>query len=309
MITHLNTRIRRAIAACGLALAAAPALAWNAQPTPVNFLNEEGLNLSAQLFVPVAPAVNGSYPAVVMLHGCSGAYNDSGGISNIYREWADRLTAAGYVALLVDSFTPRNTPDQCGNGAGVGVSEIFDRPKDAVAAYQYLTTANLGVAAARVGLLGWSHGGSTVMSTLATTDPVNTTSASALATGSPFRVGVAFYPGGGLSDSRCGTYNGAPKSCWKGLSTSVWDSYAPLFIHHGTADTTTSLSNVQTRVTKAQSQAGGASVSLTAYTDAQHKFDDPGTGGGACTATTPNACAKQAADPVAMAAFQQYLQQ
>ncbi len=150
------------------------------------------------------------------------------------------------------------------------------------------------------------------MSALATTDALNYSTPSTLAAGNPFRVGVAFYPGAGLADPRCGTTSdGKIKGCWKSLSDSRWDSYAPLFIHHGTADTTTTLAKVQSRVSQAQSLAGGASLSLSTYSGAEHSFDDPNYGGGLCDAaqpsTTPDACAKQAADLAVMATFAQYL--
>lgn len=307
----------RRIATAVLALAAAAsAQAWSAQPTAVSFANASGLMLSGQVFTPTGAAPAVGRPAVVMLHGCAGLYytNAQGqvSISSIYREWADRLTAAGYVALLVDSFGPRNAGNQCGNGAGTGVSEIFDRPADALAGRNFLAAGGYGVNAARIGLLGWSHGASTVLSTLATRKPVEYTVDNPLAAGAPFRVGVAFYPGGGLSDSRCyqkRNDGSTTTSCWNGIALSVWDSYTPLAIHHGTADTTTLLSYVSTRVTRAQASAGGASVALTTYTDAVHSFDDPNTGGGACVsaASTPNPCAKLAGDTAAMATFATWL--
>lgn len=286
------------------ALAAPNASNWAAQPTLVNFANADGLSIPAQLFVPAQ--AQGS--AVVMLHGCSGVYYN-GNISSIYREWADRLTAAGHVVLLVDSFTPRNAPNQCGNGGGVGVSEIFDRPKDAVAAAHYLAQAGLGVSAQRIGVLGWSHGGTTVLATLAATDPVAYTSPNPLAAGNPFKLGVAFYPGAKMADHRCGTVasTGGPKGCWKSFSDTQWDSYAPLTIHHGLADSITPYADADKRVQGAQAKAGGASVTLLPYTDAVHSFDDPNVGGGNCQPAAPNACAKLAADPAVLASFNQGL--
>jgi dienelactone hydrolase len=243
-----------------------------------------------------------------MLHGCAGVFNADGNISSIYREWADRLMANGTTALLVDSFTPRSAGNQCNNGAGVGVSEVFDRPQDAVAGAAYLASGAVGVNAARIGVMGWSHGASTVMGTLATKDPVSYNSTNPQAAGTPFRVGVAFYAGGGLSDSRCGTTSdGKLKGCWKSLTDSRWDTYAPLYFHHGDADTTTTLAKVVSRVSQAQSLPGGASLNLTTYPGAEHSFDDAGVGGGACdtanAANTPNACAKQAADAAALTAL------
>lgn len=284
------------------------AFAWNSQPTEVTFQNTDGLTLQGRLFVPDNSSA--ALPAVIMLHGCKGVYNADGEIKTLYREWADRLTAAGYVALLVDSFTPRGVGVQCSNGAGVGVSEIFDRPKDVVAARNYLASLPQTVNAAKIGVLGWSHGASTVVSALATTQPTDTNSANPNAAGAPIKVGIAFYAGCGLADSQCGSQNnGNPASCWGGLSQSKWDSYAPLHFFHGNADTTTKLEYCNTRISRATLSTGGSVLSLTAYDQAVHSFDEPDVGGGVCvnSATTPNQCAKQHADAAALSALNQYL--
>ena len=309
-----NTRLRAALACLGLCLTLATpaAKAWNAEPTEVTFTNDLNVELKAQIFMPTDSAPVTGRPAVVMMHGCSGIYytNYQGVdvIGSQFREWADTLTANGVVVMLVDSLTTRGLGSQCGNGAGVGLSEISDRPYDALAARRFLVDANLlQVDASRIGLMGWSHGGSTVLATLATRKPVQSSEDSPLATGSPFRVGIAYYPGGGLSDSRCTKYKAdgsvQTTSCYGGLSTSVWDSYAPLYVYHGAADQTTSPGMVSTRITRAQASVGGNTVALTLYTGAGHSFDEPGVGGGACTSTavTPNQCAKLSADASVLA--------
>lgn len=302
-----KTLILTAFAAANLA---AQAWAWNAAPTDVTFQNADGLSIQGKLFAPAA-ASPAPRPAVIMLHGCKGIYNDSGEVSNIYREWGDRLVAAGYVALLVDSYTPRAAVDQCGNGAGVGVSEIFDRPKDVAAAHAYLAGQAQTVNATRIGVLGWSNGASTVVSTLATTLPIGGTTANPAAAGAPLKVGVAFYAGCGLADYQCGTQtNGKPASCWGGLTYSKWDSYAPLHFFHGNADETTKLEYCTTRINRATLAAGGGTLTLSAYDQAVHSFDDASVGGGVCVdqASTPNACAKQQADAAALNTLNQYLQ-
>lgn len=290
-----------------------PAQAWDTVPADVSFQNSDGLTLQGKLFQKPDSATSRK-PAVILLHGCAGIYNKSGKINNIYREWGDRLNAAGYVALLVDSFSPRNAGSQCGNGAGVGVSEIFDRPKDVLAAFSYIAANLPGVDPARIAVLGWSHGASTVISALSTTKAVDGITPNPNAASKPIKLGLAFYAGCGLSDYQCGSYVDAsgvtkPASCWGGLAKSKWDSYAPMYFFHGTADTTTKLSYCSTRVANAANISGGGSLTLTTYANAVHSFDDPDVGGGACIddATTPNACAKQQADTAAMNALNQYL--
>lgn len=48
----------------------------------------------------------GPFPAVVMMHDCSGLGPRSSGAP---RRWADELVAQGYVVLIPDSFTPRDS--------------------------------------------------------------------------------------------------------------------------------------------------------------------------------------------------------
>jgi dienelactone hydrolase len=46
------------------------------------------------------PDGNGFSPAVIVLHGC-------GGVDYHHRKWAEQLVEWGYVALIVDYFSPR----------------------------------------------------------------------------------------------------------------------------------------------------------------------------------------------------------
>lgn len=264
------------LAAWGLG-AATGAQAWVVTPTDASFVNQEGLTIPAKVF---KPAGAGPFPAVVMMHGCSGIYSNStpaNGVASLFREWGDRLVMQGYVAVLVDSFTPRNTQNECGNGA-VGVSEVNARPFDAYAAWNWLSSQSY-VNAGRIGLLGWSHGAS---STLASMDESRNLNGQ-----QPFKAAVAFYPG-------CGMYN-----AFGGLSGSTWKPYAPLTILHGGVDALYTDGKCTTRVSRAQSL--GASANMTVYTGAKHSFDmaKDATNG----FTLKDVDAKNAADPVAMKIF------
>src|SRR5215475_10536506 len=84
------------------------------------------------------------FPAVVVLHGCSGISSHSIGI-------ADRLGSWGYVALAVDSLGPRGIADHCGAG-------FPDQAFDAYAALRYLAGQEF-VDPARIAVLGQSLGG------------------------------------------------------------------------------------------------------------------------------------------------------
>lgn len=218
----------------------------------VSFTNSQGVRLTGVLY---STHWSGERPAVVLMHGCSGVFSSSiplQGIASLYRDWAARLTNQGYVALLVDSFSGRGVmQDQCGNGSA-GVSEVSDRPYDAYAALQYLNRSKrVAVDASRVFAMGWSQGGSSVMSALSS-------SFSSRKEGS-FRGGFSFYPG-------CGLYN-----AFGGISTSTYTNYAPLTIFHGGIDPLYTVGYCQTRVDRAVAQGGP--LQMLVYSGAQHSFD------------------------------------
>ena len=102
--------------------------------------------LPAMLALPDGP---GPHPAVIVLHGC-------GGIRPPLMAWADRLNSWGYAALLVDSFAPRGVSTVC---ADQSVTPA-DRAGDVLAAAQFLAGLPT-IDGARIGVLGFSHGGST----------------------------------------------------------------------------------------------------------------------------------------------------
>jgi dienelactone hydrolase len=215
-----------------------------------------------------------------MMHGCAGVYSFSDptkGINSLYREWGDRLVAGGYVALLVDSFTPRQAPqNQCELPRAV-VSEIKDRPLDAYAGLKFLASEPY-VDASKVALLGWSQGGSSVMAAMhvGRADPVYR-----------FKAAAAFYPGCGL------------RNAFGGVSQSTWRPYAAFMIFHGSADAVVRAGICRARVTRAQ-LLGATFTRIIIYRDAQHSFD------AARTATAPFAEADVAAKIAADARIMQF---
>lgn len=253
----------------------------NTDPQQVTFVNAQGINLKGWLFKPEG---QGPYPAVVLMPGCMGAYTsgDAQEIDSTYLEWSERLVDAGYVALLVDSFTPRNAlKNQCGNGT-TGISEVSDRPQDAYAGLNYLASQAF-VAAGRIGLMGWSHGASAVMAAM---------DESRFKNDSSFQAAVAFYPGCGLGNA----FGGVQKSSWK--------PYAPFVILHGSADTVADPTTCTNRVATA-GQLGTASVTINIFENAQHRFD--GASNVANAFTQHDVDAKIAADVQALRFFDMHL--
>ena len=254
------------------------ARAWTFSPQKVTFVNDQGITLTGWLF---KPSTIGQHPAVVMLHGCAGVYSYSDptkGITSLYREWGDRLVRAGYVALLVDSFTPRIAPqNECGSGTPA-VSEVTARPYDAYAGLRFLASQPY-VYTAKIGLLGWSQGASATMATMDVTKFNATYN---------FKAAVAFYPG-------CGLYN-----AFGGLNTSTWKPYAPFIILIGSADTVVRPSYCQTRVSRAQ-KLGASWASMTLFPNAHHSFDLATTV--TATYTQDDVNAKKAGDAQTMQLF------
>ncbi len=126
-------------------------------------------------------------PALVLLHGCGGPY-ERGVLSPRMREYTTMLNGEGWHALVLDSLTPRGEKEVCTQKIGTRAVTQVNRRLDALAALQWLA-ARPDVDAQRLGLLGWSNGGSTV---LAATNRARTPVQKAKATA---RVAVAFYPG------------------------------------------------------------------------------------------------------------------
>ena len=77
----------------------------------------ESLDRPVQLlgfwFAAPASASSPIAPAVVMLHGCGGAYDRAGRLSERLRGYAKLLDDHGVHALVLDSLTPRGEREIC----------------------------------------------------------------------------------------------------------------------------------------------------------------------------------------------------
>jgi dienelactone hydrolase len=135
-----------------------------------------------------APAVTTSAPAVVLLHGCGGTYNREHGLSARALEYVRLLNDHGMHALVVDSLTPRSEKELCTQRIGERRVTPANRRLDALAAVAWLAHRP-GVDAQRIGLMGWSNGGSTLLAAL------NTRHADVASAAVKPAFAVAFYPG------------------------------------------------------------------------------------------------------------------
>ena len=99
----------------------------------------------------------GPFPAIVALHGCNGLLKE-GALVAREAAWTQHLTSHGYVVLFPDSFGPRDVTSDCEGR----VRAWAERSYDAYGALRYLQ-AQPFVIGERIGLMGWSHGGGTVV--------------------------------------------------------------------------------------------------------------------------------------------------
>jgi dienelactone hydrolase len=131
-------------------------------------------------------------PALVLLHGCGGALerrrDASQPLGSRYTELAAILNAMGIHVLVTDSLTPRGERELCTQRTGQRKVTQLQRRRDALGALAWMAQQP-GVDAARLGLLGWSNGGSTVLAATNLAHPEVRRSAVRPS------LAVAFYPG------------------------------------------------------------------------------------------------------------------
>ena len=175
------------------------------------------------------PAGDGPFPAVVVLHGCGG-FSAAGSL-----QLADQIKDWGFVALMVDSFSPRGIASACG-GSFIG------QPGDAYAALRYLSRQPF-VAPEGVAVLGNSMGGSSALYAV-------DRDLLAQYFKERFRAAVAYYPGCGIPAVML---------------------TAPALILIGEADDWTPAERCREMV--AHVRPGSAPIALTVYPGAHHGFN------------------------------------
>lgn len=197
------------------------------------------VELDALMYRPLGA---GPFPALVLLHGCGGMFTNQGYITSSYRNWADLLAARGYVALLVNSFGPRGHGSICDQQKR-SILESRERVEDSYAALRWLDQQPF-VARGRIGLLGWSNGGTGTLYAMRESREYR-----------GFKAAVAFYPG-------CRTIS---------RSQPPYRPYAPLLILSGEADDWTPAAPC-VALTDTAKQHGGP-LDIVTYPGAHHSFD------------------------------------
>lgn len=216
------------IAAISLLIASLAPLGPAAAEEWVRVPGRSGVTLKALL---MKPAGTGPFPAIVALHGCGGL----GSGSARDQDWASRFVNSGFLVIFPDSFGSRGMGSQC----NVRERDIKskDRAEDAFATAEWLAKQP-EVMRSKIGLIGWSNGGTSVLSASRTIRAPQ---------GVEFRQAIAFYPG-----------------C-KVMAEQNFRARIPVTIFHGLADDWTPPEPCQ--------QLTG--VTFVGYPGAYHDFDHP----------------------------------
>jgi len=199
-------------------------------------------------FTMLKPDGAGPFPAVAIMHDCSGLGPRSSGAP---LRWARELVEEGYVIVMPDSFSTRGHPGGVCTDASPTRNQVAPtrRAFDAYAALAYLRTLSY-VDGSRVGIMGGSHGGSTTLSTMVAPQRPKDPLAQEKRRG--FNAAVALYPG-------CAPYSG------------VYQPTAPLLILIGEKDDWTPAEPCRNLVEIARQ--AGFPVSIKVYPGAHHSFD------------------------------------
>jgi dienelactone hydrolase len=192
------------------------------------------------------PEGPGPFPAVVLLHGC-------GGVVPQTRRWAQWLAAHGYVALAVDSFTPRGITGDC---LPEGQDDLAStaRFEDAFGALRHLQRQPF-VRPDRIAAMGWSQGGVFSMAVVNGPSLDRARARGVDVSGPGFAAAIGLYPGG----------------CFSLLDERV---IRPLLVLIGGADDWTLPETCGEMAQRMR--ARGADVTLVVYPGAYHYFDVEG---------------------------------
>jgi dienelactone hydrolase len=240
-----------------------------AEPATVYFDSADGrTQLVGYLF---APLTKGPHPAIVMMHGRGGPYSaninnectlvakDNGSpcnassLSKRHAAWGAYWADRGYLALLPDSFGPRNKAHGFGrfthdDPERDDVNELTVRPLDAEGALKYLQSRD-DVAPGRIFLQGWSNGASTAL---------NVMYRQASLSSAGFRAAIALYPG-------CGP---------RALLSQDYKTASPVTVFLASDDEEVSPAVCHQVLDAARNS--GSPIDVVDYAGATHDFDDPG---------------------------------
>lgn len=207
------------------------------------------------------------FPAVVIMHDCSGLGPRSSGAPI---RWARELVESGYVIVIPDSFIARGHAGGVCTNPSPSRNDVAParRAPDAYAALAYLRTLPY-VDGSRIGIMGGSHGGSTTLASVVAPEREREPLAQEKRTG--FSAAVALYPS---CAARLGGWRTVRQAGESGPITNyvgVYKPVAPLLILIGENDDWTPAEPCRKLVEIARE--AGYPVSIKVYPGAHHSFD------------------------------------
>ncbi len=208
----------------------------------------------------------GPFPAVVIMHDCSGLGPRSSGAP---MRWARELVENGYVIVMPDSFTARGHAGGVCTNPSPSRNDVapFRRAPDAYAVLAYLRTLSY-IDGSRIGIMGGSHGGATTLASIVAPEREKEPLAHEKRTG--FSAAVALYPG---CAARFGGWRAVRQTGGSTVTSyvGVYKPVAPLLILIGENDDWTPAEPCR-KLTEIARQAGYP-VSIKVYPGAHHSFD------------------------------------
>ena len=191
-------------------------------------------------------------PVVIGLHGCGGGLDSKGNFAERLFRYGGYFNAERMHFLALDSFTPRGQKSICGTPTRLRTIRESDRREDVFAAIDWLVKQP-NVDATKIVVLGWSHGGQTVLSVADATDSY------VKAKKVQPRANIAFYPG-------CLASN----QMWN------YEVHSPLLIMIGELDDWTPAAQCVTLRDRLKRNKANALVDLVVYPGSYHGFDGTG---------------------------------
>jgi len=191
------------------------------------------------LYVPPGATAERKYGGVIVVHGSAGARDTREG------DYGRGLSAAGFVVLVIDAFSPRGVASTAEDQARVTTGQMV---RDAFAGLAYLAKHPL-VDPRQVAVMGMSKGGSVA---LQAADPREQASARKRMGAGIFAAHVPLYPG-------CSTQYRNPKMT------------APVLMLIGEEDDYTGVKSCSAYVDRIR--AAGGKVEFKTYRGASHGFD------------------------------------
>ena len=208
------------------------------------FLHRQGApaTVAGELYLPTQRT--GAVPVLILKHGSGGLGGANG---DAIRQWAQLVARWGVAALVVDSFGPLGITDTAANQAQLS---SWADVADTLAALKLLG-ADARFDKRRIGVMGWSRGGSVALETA-----LETVRTRIIADDLKFAAHVVFY--------------GAAEFQYRDRAT----DRSPMLFFHGEADNYVPVGPTREFADWAQSM--GNRVSFVAYPGTYHDFDVEG---------------------------------